>query len=49
MQKEDKYDEACLERHRDFTPMIHSVDGMANKHAQAAEKRISGILAAKWT
>ncbi len=47
--KTDKYEEACLERHRDFTPMNFSVDGMADKHARATEKRIAGILAAKWT
>jgi hypothetical protein len=29
--------------------MIYSVDGMADKHAQAAEKQIAGLLAAKWT
>jgi hypothetical protein len=47
--KKDKYEEACLERRRDFTPMIYSVNGMADKHARAAEKRIAGIHAAKWT
>jgi hypothetical protein len=47
--KKDKYEEACLEWHRDFTPMIYLVDGMADKHAWAAEKRIANILAAKWT
>ncbi len=47
--KKDKYEGACLERRRDFTPMIYSVDGMADKHAQAAERRIAGMLAAKWT
>jgi hypothetical protein len=47
--KKDEYEEACLERRRDFTPMIYLVDGMADKHAQAAEKRIAGILVAKWT
>ncbi len=47
--KKDKYEVACLERHRDFTPMIYSVNGMANKHARATEKRIAGLLAAKWT
>jgi hypothetical protein len=47
--KKDKYEEACLGRHRDFTPMIHSVDGMANKHACAAERRIPSMFAAKWT
>jgi hypothetical protein len=46
--KKEKYEEACLEWRRDFTPMIYSVDGMANKHARAAEKRIAGLLAAKW-
>jgi hypothetical protein len=49
LRKKSKYEEACLERRRDFTPMIYSVDGMADKHARAAEKRIAGILAAKWT
>ncbi len=47
--KKDKYEVACLERRQDFTPMINLVDGMADKHARAAEKRIAGILAAKWT
>ncbi len=47
--KKDKYEEACLERRQDFTPMIYSVDGTADKHSQAAKKRIPGILAAKWT
>ncbi len=49
LKKKNKYEEACLERRRDFTPMIYSVDGMADKHARAAEKQIAGILAAKWT
>ncbi len=31
--KKEKYEEACLERRQDFTPMIYSIDGMANKHA----------------
>ncbi len=46
--KKEKYEEACLERRWDFTPMIYSVNGMADKHARAAEKRIAGLLAAKW-
>jgi hypothetical protein len=45
--KKDKYEEACLKRRRDFTPMIYLVNGMADKHARAAEKRIAGILVAK--
>ncbi len=47
--KKDKYKGVCLERRWDFTPMIYSVDGMADKHARTAEKRIAGMLAAKWT
>ncbi len=47
--KKEKYEEACLERRQDFTPMIYSVDGMADKHARAAEKGIAGLLAAKRT
>ncbi len=47
--KKDKYEEACLERCQDFTPMIYSVDGVADKHARAAERQIAGMLAAKWT
>jgi hypothetical protein len=29
--------------------MIYLVNGMAEKHVQAAEKQIASILAAKWT
>ena len=46
--KKSKFEEACLERHRDFTPMLYSVDDMADKHAHAAEKRTACILKAKW-
>ncbi len=49
LKQKNKYEEACLKRHQDFTPMIYSVNGMADKHARAAEKQIAGILAAKWT
>jgi hypothetical protein len=47
--KKDKYEEACLKWRQVFTPMIYLVGGMADKHAQAPEKRIADILAAKWT
>ena len=47
--KREKYEEACLKRRQDFTPMIYSVDGMADKLARAAERRIASLLAAKWT
>jgi hypothetical protein len=46
--KKVKYEEACLERRRDFTPMLYSVDGMAEKHTRAAERRVAGMLAVKW-
>ncbi len=29
--------------------MIYSIDSMADKLARAAERRIAGLLAAKWT
>eukprot|EP00804_Cyclotella_cryptica_P001838 CCRYP_018397-RA/>CCRYP_018397-RA protein AED:0.39 eAED:0.47 QI:0/0/0/1/0/0/2/0/108 len=35
--KRDKYEEACLERHR-HSPLCYSVDGMACKAARAAER-----------
>ena len=36
-EKKDKYETACLDRHRDFTPLVYSVDGMASKDARTAE------------
>ena len=47
-QKKQKYEEACRERRRDFTPMCYSVDGLASKETRAAEQRLAGLLAAKW-
>ncbi len=46
--KKVKYEEACLERRRDFTPMLYSVDCMAEKHTRAAERRVAGMLSIKW-
>jgi len=48
-EKKGKYLEACLERRRDFTPMVYTVDGMPGKEARAAEKKMASHLAAKWT
>ena len=28
--------------------MLYSVDGMAEKHARAAERRVAGMLTVKW-
>jgi len=47
-QKRSKYEEACTERRRDFTPMVYSVDGLPCKSARAAERRIAALLAGKW-
>ena len=47
-QKKEKYEEACRENRRDFTPMVYSVDGLACEAARAAEKRLGGLLAKKW-
>ena len=47
-EKKDKYEAACLERRRDFTPLVYSVDGMASKDARTAERRVAWLLAQKW-
>ena len=46
--KRDKYEEACLERRKDFTPLCYSVDGMACKATRAAERRLASLLSVKW-
>ena len=48
-EKKDKYEAACLDRRRDFTPLVYSVDGMASKDARTAERRIAWLLAKKWS
>jgi hypothetical protein len=48
-EKKDKYETACLNRHRDFTPLVYSVDGMASKDARTAKRRIAWLLAKKWS
>ena len=48
-EKKDKYETACLDRCRDFTPLVYSVDGMASKDEQTAERRIAWLLAKKWS
>ena len=47
-EKKEKYEAACLERRRDFTPLVYSVDGMASKDARTAERRVAWLLAQKW-
>ena len=47
-EKKDKYLSTCHELHKDFTPMVYSVDGMAGREARMAEKRLASYLANKW-
>ena len=46
--KKDKHLQACLERRRDFTPLVYSVDGMAGRETKMAERRLAANLAGKW-
>jgi hypothetical protein len=46
--KKDKYLDKCLERRRQFTPLVFSVDGLRGREADAAAKRLAALLAAKW-
>ncbi|KAL7474377.1 hypothetical protein ACHAW6_000352, partial [Cyclotella cf. meneghiniana] len=48
-EKKDKYETVCLERCRDFTPLVYSVSGMASKDVRMAKRRIEWILAKKWS
>ena len=46
--KKDKYQEACMQAHQHFTPLVFSVDGLEGKEAMAARKRLASRLASKW-
>ena len=46
--KKQKHLVPCLERRRDFTPLVYSVDGMAGRETRMAEKRLASQLAWKW-
>ena len=47
-EKKDKYLDACVERRRQFTPLVYSVDGLLGEEARAASKRLASLLANKW-
>jgi hypothetical protein len=47
-EKKDKYGALCIARHRTFTPLVFSVDGLLGKEATAASKCLASSLAAKW-
>ena len=42
-EKKDLYLQACLERRRNFTPMVYSVDGIPGAEALAAQKRLASL------
>ena len=46
--KKRKYLDACLERRRHFTPLVHSVDGMLGREALTALKQCARAIAPKW-
>jgi hypothetical protein len=46
--KKQKHLVPCLERRRDFTPSVYSVDGMAGRETRMAERRLASQLAWKW-
>ena len=46
--KKDKYEKACHEKRKDFSPLIYSIDGMAGPATRAAERKLAGQFAWKW-
>ena len=47
-EKKRKYDVACRDARKDFTPLIFSADGLMADKAKAAVKRLATILVGKW-
>ena len=43
-EKKDLYLQACLERIRNFIPMVYSMDGIPGAEALAAQKRLTALL-----
>ena len=46
-EKKDLYLQACLERKRNFTPMVYSADRIPGAGALAAQKRLAALLSYK--
>ena len=46
--KKRKYETACHEQRKHFSPLVYSIDGMAGPMTRAAEKRMASRLAWKW-
>jgi hypothetical protein len=47
-EKKDKYERACREQRKDFSPLVYSIDGMAGPKTRAAERRLAARFAWKW-
>ena len=43
----DLYLQVCLERGKNFTPMVYFVDGIPGSEALTAQKRLSALLSYK--
>ena len=43
-EKKDLYLQACLEHIQNFTPMVHSADGIPGAEALAAQKILTTLL-----
>jgi hypothetical protein len=48
-EKKKKYLQPCLEQRRHFTPFVASTDGLIGKEGKVMLKRLSALLANKWT
>jgi hypothetical protein len=46
--KKNKYNQACQERRKHFTPLVFSVDGLFGTEAKAASQRLASLLSEKW-
>ena len=46
--KKNKYIDACLQQHRNFTPFFIPADGLLRVKAEATLKNIASPLARKW-
>ena len=47
-EKKKRYLQHCTDRHRSFTPLVFSVDGLFSSECLAAVRRLSFLLAEKW-
>ena len=46
-EKKDLYLQACLERRKNFTPMVYYVDRIPREEALSAQKRLAALLSYK--